>query len=95
MWIQHLHTEKFTEHRKRTNKMEGERGRGSGRRVRGDIERERVRGSEDLCQKGKYVPIFELGVLNSSSEVRLKGKILKRPLSLAVLGVLGSTQVLV
>jgi hypothetical protein len=42
MWIQHLHTEKFTEHRKRTNKMEGERGRGgSGRRVRGDIERER------------------------------------------------------
>jgi hypothetical protein len=41
MWIQHLHTEKFTEHRKRTNKMEGERGRGSGRRVRGDRERER------------------------------------------------------
>jgi hypothetical protein len=55
MWIQHLHTEKFTEHRKRTNKMEGERGRGgSGKRVRGDIEREReskrVRGS---MSKGK------------------------------------------
>ena len=96
MWIQHLHTEKFTEHRKRTNKMEGERGRGEWEKgKRGHRERERVRGSEDLCQKGKYVPIFELGVLNSSSEVRLKGKILKRPLSLAVLGVLGSTQVLV
>jgi hypothetical protein len=41
MWIQHLHTEKFTEHRKRTNKMEGKEEGGSGRRVRGDIERER------------------------------------------------------
>ena len=54
MWIQHLHTEKFTEHRKRTNKMEGERGRGGewekGKRGHRERESKRVRGS---MSKGK------------------------------------------
>jgi hypothetical protein len=90
-----------------TQKTCDTKGEGGGKRMGDRKGRKKKRGQkgEDKRKGGgvaagknpwvKYLPIFELGVLNSSSEVRHRGKILKSPLSLTVLGVLGSTQLLV